>query len=309
MVIALAAVLILVLTACGSSGESFSSGAKDDSKLKVTTTIGMITDVAKEVGGEHVQVTGLMGEGVDPHLFKATQGDVRKLDEADIIFYNGLHLEAKLGDILEQMNEDKPTIAVAEAIEASKLLAGDEEAGEQYDPHVWFDVSHWMTVTETIRDELMKIDPDHSEDYEKNAEAYLTELQELHTYAKVQIASIPEESRVLVTAHDAFHYFGKAYDIEVRGLQGISTASEAGVKDVTDLVDFLVERKIGAVFVESSVSSKSIDAVIEGAEAKGHQIQEGGELFSDAMGPEGTEEGTYIGMVRHNVDTIVGALK
>ncbi|MFD2670692.1 metal ABC transporter solute-binding protein, Zn/Mn family [Marinicrinis sediminis] len=300
-------VVAVFLAGCGAADNS--AKAEGEDKLKITATIGMIKDVVANIGGEHVEVTGLMGEGVDPHLFKATQGDVKKLDQADLIFYNGLHLESKLTDILDNMSKDKTTVAVAEFVDESKLLDGDPSAGTQHDPHVWFDLEHWITVTEVIRDTLVEEDAEHADAYKENAEAYLAKLQELHTYTKEQIATIPKERRVLVTAHDAFGYFGQAYDIEVTGLQGISTASEAGVKDVTDLVDYLVENEIKAVFVESSISDKSINAVIEGAKAKGHDIQMGGELFSDAMGSEGTEEGTYLGMVRHNVDTIVSALK
>lgn len=291
------------LTACG--GEKEASG---EGKIKVTTTIGMIADVVKQVGGEHVQVTGLMKSGVDPHLYKASQGDVKKLDQAQIIFYNGLHLEGKMIEIFEQMTKQKPTVAVTSAIPESKLLASDD-GQTAHDPHVWFDVQHWISATGVIRDELSKLDGAHADDYRRNAEAYMKQLEELDRYAKEQIASIPEEQRVLVTAHDAFGYFGKAYGIKVMGLQGISTASEYGSKDVSDLRDFLVKNGIKAVFVESSVPKKSIEAVIQGAKKMGHEVKIGGELFSDAMGKEGTTEGTYIGMVRHNVDTIVKALK
>lgn len=296
--------IVLLLAGCGNAGTG-----SDDGKLKVTTTIGMITDVVKQVGGEHVEVTGLMGEGVDPHTFKASQGDVRRLDQASIIFYNGLFLEAQMAEVLEAMDGKKRTVAVAEALDTSTLLEGDVSIGETYDPHVWFDVANWIEVTKVIRDELQSIDPDHADDYAHNAETYIAQLTELHDYAKEQLATIPEERRVLVTAHDAFGYFGRAYDIEVRGVQGISTASEAGLKDVADLRKFMIERGIKAIFAESSVNDKNIKAIIEGAKAEGFEIKEGGVLYADAMGEEGTPEGTYIGMVRHNVDTIVSALK
>lgn len=212
-------------------------------------------------------------------------------------------------EIFEKMAKEKPTVAVSKNIKESELRAGDPQSGTQHDPHIWFNVRHWMTATETVRDELIKIDSSHADEYKKNAENYLQKLKELDEYVKEQISSIPEQQRVLVTAHDAFGYFGDAYSIKVMGLQGISTASEAGTKDVTELRDYLVENKIKAVFIESSVPRKAIDAVIQGAKDKGHTITIGGELFSDAMGEEGTPEGTYIGMVRHNVDTIVKALK
>lgn len=297
--------LAVSLAACGAPKEKENATA---GKLKITTTIGMIADIVKQVGGEHVEVTGLMKAGVDPHLYKASQGDLKKLDQADIIFYNGLHLEGKMTDVFEKMEKTKPTVAVTKNIPESKLR-GMEDGTGAHDPHVWFDVKHWISATETVRDELSKHDAANAADYKKNAEAYIKQLEELHQFAKEQIASIPEKQRVLVTAHDAFGYFGDAYGIKVMGLQGISTASEYGSKDVSDLRDFLVANKIKAVFVESSVPKKSIEAVIEGAKKQGHEIQIGGELFSDAMGEEGTPEGNYIGMVKHNINTIVQALK
>ncbi|WP_248928211.1 metal ABC transporter solute-binding protein, Zn/Mn family [Paenibacillus hamazuiensis] len=301
-------VAAISLSACGAK-QAATSQAPSGGTVKATTTIGMITDIVKQVGGEHVTVTGIMKAGVDPHLYKASQGDIGKLEQADIIFYNGLHLEGKMAEIFEKMAKNKPTVAVSKNIPVSKLRAGDPEQGTEHDPHIWFDVQHWMTATETVRDELIKVDPAHADAYRKNTEDYLKQLMELDAYARQQIASIPEGQRVLVTAHDAFGYFGDAYAIKVTGLQGMSTASEAGTKDVTELRDFLVANKIKAVFIESSVPRKAIDAVIQGAKEKGHTITIGGELFSDAMGEEGTPEGTYVGMVRHNVDTIVKALK
>ncbi|MDD9267974.1 metal ABC transporter solute-binding protein, Zn/Mn family [Paenibacillus sp. GCM10023248] len=298
--------IMLTVTACGNTGTQ--PAAKTEKEIQVTTTIGMITDIVEHVGKEHVKVTGLMNAGVDPHLYKASQGDIKKLDEAQIIFYNGLHLEGKMVEILEKMGKQKPTVAVSDNIDRKALRSGAEMATE-YDPHIWFNVKHWMKATEQVRDSLSEHDPAHKDDYSKNAAAYLKELEELDRYATEQIALIPEATRVLVTAHDAFGYFGDAYHIQVKGLQGISTASEYGSKDVSQLRDFLVEKKIKAVFVESSVPKKSIEAVIQGAKEKGHEIQIGGELFSDAMGQAGTPEGTYVGMVRHNVDTIVKALK
>ncbi|MFD2613741.1 metal ABC transporter solute-binding protein, Zn/Mn family [Paenibacillus gansuensis] len=296
--------VLAVTAACGTEETGQSEG-----KLRVTTTIGMISDIVREVGGDHVEVTGLMGEGVDPHLYKASQGDIKKLDQADIIFYNGLHLEGKMIEIFEKMSKGKPTVAVSDNIDPSQLRSGQDSGGTEHDPHIWFNVANWIKAAEKVRDELSKLDPAHKQDYEASAAAYLKELEELDAYAKTEIAKIPEQQRVLVTAHDAFGYFGDAYGIRVMGLQGISTASEYGSKDVAKLRDFLVENKVKAVFIESSVPRKAIDAVIEGAKEKGHTIVIGGELFSDAMGKEGTAEGTYIGMVRHNVDTIVNALK
>ncbi|MHA7965713.1 metal ABC transporter solute-binding protein, Zn/Mn family [Paenibacillus sp. CAU 1782] len=297
------------LAACSGNGGSGEQNG-EPGKLKVTATTGMIADAVANVGGEHVSVTGLMGPGIDPHLYKASQGDVRKLDGADIIFYNGLHLEGKMGEIFERLEQRKPVVAVSSNIDEA-LLHGDPAAkGEAvHDPHIWFNVKLWMSAVETIRDELSEKDPQNASSYEQNAASYLSKLEELDQYAREQIAQIPEKSRILVTAHDAFGYFGEAYGLQVTGLQGMNTMSEYGSKDVSELRDFLVANEIKAVFIESSVSSKSIQSVIEGARTLGHEVSIGGELFSDAMGDEGTVEGTYLGMVRHNVDTIVEALK
>lgn len=297
-------VLIIVLTACSST-----SGADGTGKVQVTATTGMIADVAREVGGTYVEVTGLMGPGVDPHLYKASQGDIRKLEQAKVIFYNGLHLEGKMTDILEKMSKSKLVTAVAEKIPVEELHSGQETGGTEYDPHVWFNVKHWMRATEAVRDTLVEADPEHAEQYKTQAQTYLKKLEALDAEVREKIGQIPESSRVLVTAHDAFGYFGQAYGIKVMGLQGISTAAEYGAKDVSELRDFLVENQIKAVFIESSVPAKAMEAIIAGAAEKGHTVTIGGELFSDAMGAEGTEEGTYIGMVRHNVETIAAALK
>lgn len=295
--------LVVVLTACSNGTEAGGEG-----KMKVTATTGMIADIAREVGGSYVEVTGLMGPGVDPHLYKASQGDIRKLEEADVILYNGLHLEGKMSEILKKMSAGKKVAAVAESIPPKELRSG-EEMDTEYDPHVWFNVKHWMVVVEAVRDTLTEADPDHAEQYKEQTAAYLAELEKLDNEVREKIAEIPEQSRVLVTAHDAFGYFGQAYGMKVMGLQGISTAAEYGAKDVSELRDYLVENNIKAVFVESSVPAKAMEAIIAGAAEKGHTVNIGGELFSDAMGAEGTEEGTYIGMIRHNADTISEALK
>ncbi|KOY14031.1 manganese transporter [Paenibacillus xylanivorans] len=300
-----AVVLVFVLTACSSAAETGDS----EGKVKVTATTGMIADVAREVGGAYVDVTGLMGPGVDPHLYKASQGDIRKLEQAKVVFYNGLHLEGKMTDILEKMSKSKTVTAVTEKIPVDELRSGKDTGGTEYDPHVWFDVSHWMHAAEAMRDTLVEADPEHAEEYKTQAEQYLTKLEALDTEVREKIQEIPEASRVLVTAHDAFGYFGQAYGMKVMGLQGISTAAEYGARDVSELRDYLVDNNIKAVFVESSVPAKAMEAIIAGAAEKGHTVSIGGELFSDAMGAEGTEEGTYIGMIRHNTQTIVEALK
>ena len=298
--------LIAILVGSGCDPKEQPDAATDD-KLRVVTTIGMITDIVKNVGGTRVAVTGMMGPGVDPHLYKPTPKDVQRLGSAHIIFYNGLHLESKMADILAKMSGDTLTVAVTDAVDRSLLLTPPEYEG-LYDPHLWFDVKLWMQAVEKVRDALSEYDADNTVLYRSNAEGYLMELTELDAYVKSQVARVPSQQRVLVTAHDAFNYFGKAYGFEVRGLQGISTATEAGIADVQELATFIAERRIPAIFVESSVSSRSLEAVKAAVKSKGFDVEIGGELFSDAMGSEGTPEGTYIGMVRHNIDTIVKAL-
>lgn len=304
MVFSFIVVIAFLVAGCGSSGER----VVGDGGMRIACTTGMIADAVRHIAGDRAEVTALMGPGVDPHLYKATQGDLRRLSDADIIFYNGLHLEGKMGEVLEKLGRLKPVIAVGEAIPKPELINTTAFAGA-YDPHIWFDVSLWSKVVAYIGEVMQEQDPGHAEHYRENALHYQEELLQLHETVKEQIATIPAQQRVMITAHDAFAYFGRAYDIEVRGLQGISTVSEYGLKDVAELVDFIVEREIRAVFVESSVPRKSLEAVVEGCAGRGHQVLIGGTLFSDAMGAEGTPEGTYPGMVEHNVRTIVGALK
>ncbi|MCS6826809.1 MAG: zinc ABC transporter substrate-binding protein [Caldilinea sp.] len=296
-------ILALSLSACAATPTAASNG-----KLTIVTTTGMIADIVRNVGGERVQVTALMGPGVDPHLYKASEGDVRRLQSAKLIFYNGLHLEAQLGEVLKKMNDfGVTTVAVAEGIDPGRLLAHPTYP-DLYDPHIWFDVTLWMQAVERVKEALIAADPDHADEYEANTAAYLKELETLHQYVLSQAAKVPTEKRVLITAHDAFHYFGRAYGFEVRGLQGISTEAQPGAADVQNLAAFIVERRIPAIFVETSVPQRNIEAVQAAVQARGFDVRLGGALFSDAMGEEGTPEGTYIGMVKHNIDTIVRAL-
>ena len=274
---------------------------------QVTTTVGMIADIVSEVAGRHAVVKGIIAEGVDPHLYAATINDVKELRAADIIFYNGLNLEGKMGEVLTKLGGRKPVHAVAEGVvEASGYALLDAE--DHYDPHVWMDVQGWMSAVEVVRNRLGEFDPLHESDYSENAEEYLDTLKRLDAYAREVLGSIPENQRVLVTAHDAFGYMARAYGLEVRGIQGLSTEAKPGLRDIESLVEFLVERRIPAVFVESSVSRKSVEALTEGAHDKGHKVVVGGELFSDAMGRRGTSAGTYIGMIDHNVSIIARGL-
>ncbi len=295
--------LSIMLWACtGKKHESISK------KWKVVTTTGMIKDAVLNIAKDSVDVIALMGPGVDPHLYKATQGDLELLSEATIVFYSGLHLEGKMAEILERLKRTKNVIAVTDEIDRSYLIH-PPHTQNVYDPHVWFDVSLWIQAVKKVGKSLMELDTLHRAFYEENMNWYIKQLDSLHLTVKERLQQIPVERRILITAHDAFGYFGKAYGIEVKGLQGISTMSDFGLRDVTDLIDLIVKRKVKAVFFETSVSEKSIRAVVEGCIQKGHQVVIGGSLYSDAMGTEGTPDGTYIGMVHRNVETIVNALK
>lgn len=276
-------------------------------KLKIVTTVGMLTDIVREVVGDRGEVIGLLSEGVDPHLYKPTREDVKHLTDADVIFYGGLMLEGRMEESLKRLKSGKPVVGVAESLDPMVLRKPPEFDGH-FDPHVWMDVKLWSQCVDSVAKTMQKFDPDHAAEFTSRAETYQQKLGKLDDYVRTSIESIPEKQRVLVTAHDAFGYFARAYGLEVKSVQGISTESEAGVADVNALVDVLVERKIGAIFVESSVSDKSLKAVIEGAAKRGWTVKIGGELFSDAMGSSGTYEGTYIGMIDHNATTITRAL-
>jgi manganese/zinc/iron transport system substrate-binding protein len=280
----------------------------EDKKMLIVTTTGMIKDAVENIIGNNANVIALMGPGVDPHLFKATHGDLEKLTDADVIFYNGLHLEGKMGEVLEKLSTQKPVVAVSSGIPEHQLRAVPGFQGT-HDPHIWFDVKLWQGAVRAVAGFMQEHDNANADLYSANSLKYLARLDSLHEEVKVSILRIPEPQRVLITAHDAFGYFGDAYNIEVRGLQGISTVSEFGLKDVTYLVNFIISRKIKAIFVETSVSEKSINAVVQGCHQKGWDVKIGGSLYSDAMGQEGTPEGNYIGMVSANVRTIVEALK
>ncbi len=278
----------------------------DKKTMNVVCTTSIIANVVKHVGGDRVCVHGLMGPGIDPHLYRARESDVHKLASADIIFYNGLHLEGKMADMLKKMQLWVCTVAVGDAVEKDVLIASEFDG--MYDPHVWHDVSLWMKVVEKIRDSLSERDSEHTHEYEERAQNYLQELAVVHAYVKEQASQIPKEQRILVTAHDAFSYFGRAYGFEVIGLQGISTDAEVGTKDIQNLVSYIVEHRVPALFLESSIPQRNIQAVQQAAQARGWHVAVGSELFSDALGDPDKLEGTYSGMIRHNIDTIVFAL-
>jgi manganese/zinc/iron transport system substrate-binding protein len=282
-------------------------GDLSDRKIRVVATIGMIAEMVKQVGGERVEVEGLMGPGVDPHLYKASEGDVIRMAAADVVVYNGLHLEGKMSEVFERMGNRLRTVAVTDGIDREKLLRPPEFKGA-YDPHVWFDVTLWMDAVKTLERALAEMDPAHADVFRANGSRYMYGLVVLDRYVRREALIVSPRKRVLITAHDAFNYFGRAYGFRVHGLQGISTVAEAGAADIQALARLIVENEIPAVFVESSVPPRYVEALKEAVEAKGFRVEIGGSLFSDAMGDPGTPEGTYDGMVRHNIDTIVSAL-
>ncbi len=276
--------------------------------LDIVATTPMIADAVRVVGGDRVEVTALMGEGVDPHTYRQTRSDIAAMVGADAVFWHGLYLEAQLEEFLATLASRKPVIAVAAThVPAERLIAHPDYDG-RYDPHVWMVPRLWSLVVGGIAEELAVLDPDGADGYRARAAAYLAEIERLAVYAEGVLGSVPEENRVLVTAHDAFGYFGRAYGFEVMGIQGLSTESEAGLARIEELVDVLVERRIGAIFVESSVSDRNVLALVEGAASRGHPVAIGGQLYSDSMGAPGTFEGTYIGMIDHNATTIARAL-
>ncbi len=303
---ALVILSLLALTMLSGCASNDPWSAPPDGRVRVLATTGMIADVVKNVGGEHVDVIQLMGAGVDPHLYSAKESDVVALVRADIIFYNGIHLEARMAEVLERIADSRLTVAVGEAVPEDRLLHAP--GFPQGDPHIWMDVELWMLVAERIRDTLVEFDPGCAAAYQTNADAYLAQLRGLDQYIQEQIQRIPEEQRVLVTAHDAFQYYGHAYGIEVFAPQGITTQAEAGVEDIRRTIDLLADRQIPAIFVETSVPPDVVEAIIAGAEARGRDVRIGGSLYSDAMGDPRTPDGTYIGMIKHNTDTIVSAM-
>lgn len=298
--------ILLCLIALAVPILSFAATFQKSYPVKVAATVGMVADIVREVAGDKAAVKNIIGSGVDPHVYNPTRGDVAILLKSDIIFYAGLLLEGQMSDVLVKVSRKRPVYAVTELLKKDYLI--HDAQTNHHDPHVWMDVQGWMKAVDVVSDALTAFDPPNKDLYIKNAQQYQERLRQLDDYARRAIASIPDEQRVLVTAHDAFNYMSRAYGVEVLGIQGISTESEAGIKDINRIVDVLVTRRIPAVFVESSVSDKNVKALIEGAASRDHQVRIGGELFSDAMGPPGTYEGTYIGMIDHNITIITRAL-
>jgi manganese/zinc/iron transport system substrate-binding protein len=278
-------------------------------KFSIVTTTSMITDLVRNIGGDKVNVQGLMGAGIDPHLYKASEGDVSKLSNADMIVYNGLHLEGKLVEVFENMDRQNiNTIAIADALDKKDLIGSDLFASN-YDPHIWFNVEYWQQITVFVENKLSEALPEHKAYFKENTDKYLAALQQLKKDLDAEIATLPIDKRRLVTAHDAFNYFGKAFEFDVVGLQGLSTATEAGVQDVQKTASYIIDHKVKAVFIESSVPRRTIEALKAAVNSKNHDVVIGGTLYSDALGNPGTPEGTYIGMLKFNVNTIVASLK
>ena len=300
--------MTFLLGACNNESENNvkTSNEPHSDRIQIVTTISQIGEPIEVIGGDRVDVESLMGPGVDPHLYKATQGDINTLQNADIILYNGLHLEGNMGEVFANMSANKTIVSLGESLDKEKFLMDEEGA---IDPHIWFDVDLWKEALDVAVEELKQFSPEDADYFEENKQTYFSKLDELKKEAVEKISSIPEEQRVLVTAHDAFGYFGRMNDIEVIGLQGLSTEDEVGLSDIGSTVQLLIEKKVPAVFIESSINQSSIRAVIDGASKEGLEVTLGGELFSDAMGAKGTEEGTYLGMYHHNVNTIYKALK
>lgn len=282
---------------------------KSNNKLKVVTTTTMITDLVKNIGGDKIDVKGLMGSGVDPHLYKASEGDVSKLFNADVVIYNGLHLEGKLEEVFEKMKHQNKNVVVVSDVIDKKNLIGSENFASNYDPHIWFDTNKWSKVATYVATKLAELDSENEETYKANVTTYLAKIKTLNTKIDAKINELPVEKRILVTAHDAFNYFGRQHKFSVVGLQGLSTTAEAGVKDVQRLAKFIIDNNVKAIFVESSVPKRTIEALQQAVKAKGNEVTIGGTLYSDALGDMGTEEGTYLGMYKANVNTIVNALK
>ena len=296
---------LILLQACQSTSPQ---SEEENAPLSIVCTTGMLTDAVKEIVGNTAEVKGLMGPGVDPHLYKASQGDLNLLSNADIIVYNGLHLEGKMGEIFNKLKNRKTILIAAEAIPEDQLILSDDFQGA-HDPHLWFDVDIWSQVVNHLGEQLGNVIAADSGLIKTNTQTYIQQLKELNQWVDAELQQLDSNERILITAHDAFGYFGRAYGIEVKGLQGISTLSEYGLKDVTELVNYITEKKINSVFIESSVSDRSLKAVIEGCKSKGHQVKIGGSLFSDALGDPNSPEGKYIGMVQYNIKTIVEGLK
>ncbi len=299
--------LVLAITGCGEPTAVDRPGRQGDEPVKIVATVGMVGDIAKAVAGDEANVTVIMGEGTDPHLYKPVRDDVTHMNAADVVFYNGLLLEGKMSDVLVKMSRGRPVVAVTETVDETLLLSPDKFAGH-YDPHVWMEPTVWAACVDVVAETLAEYDAAKADAYRERAAAYKQDVLALDDYGKDVLSTLPDGSRVMITSHDAFNYFGRAFGLDVMGIQGLSTESEAGLQRMNELVDLIVDKKVKAVFIESSVPAKSMEALVNGAKDRGHDVVIGGTLYSDAMGSAGTYEGTYIGMIDHNITTVARAL-
>ncbi len=299
--------IIACITIFSFGCNSTSSDSPGNETPLVVATTSIVADIAKNICSDFAEVKSLMGPGVDPHLYKASHGDIELLTNADVVIYNGLHLEGKMSEILEKLKSSKTVIAVSDGVDHTSIRTINEEA-DVHDPHIWFDVSIWSEGVKHVSESVQTKYPEYKDQIEKNTNTYLRAIDSVNQECTKLVASLAVEKRILITSHDAFEYFGRSYNFKVRGLQGISTLSESGLKDVTDMVNFIIDNKIKAVFVENSVPQKALRSVINGCKAKGHEVTVGGELFSDALGADRTPEGTYLGMLYFNVETVINGL-
>jgi manganese/zinc/iron transport system substrate-binding protein len=275
----------------------------ENGQLKIVCTTGIIEDALVNMYGDVANVQAIMGPGVDPHLYKPSQSDVSLLTHADIIVHNGLHLEGKMSEVLHKLGRTKKVYAMSDGLSKDKLRLLDAKSGV-YDPHIWFDTELWRNAVQQVGEAISKDFPQFQSAQPKISK-YVHALDSIDKLIRNKVSQIDSTKRILIASHDAFNYFGSAYGVHVRGLQGVSTVAEYGLRDVTDLVNFIIDNNIKTVFIETSVSSRSIDAVIKGCEAKGFKVEIGGKLFSDALGDKGTSEGTYMGMVVYNVNLMI----
>jgi manganese/zinc/iron transport system substrate-binding protein len=316
----LAASLLAAVAGCGGEHSAAGEATANPAAIKpfdgqypiqIVCTTGQVADMLRNIGGEHVAVTALMGPGVDPHLYRESPSDIEKLSQADAIFYNGVHLEGRMADLFEKLAERRPTFAVTHALVAAKdpRLRTPPEFEGYYDPHVWHYPTLWADCVKYVTSVMRELDPAHRDEYTRNGAAYEAELAELDAYCRQRLVEIPQSQRVLVTAHDAFGYFCLTYGLESMPLGGVTTEEEVSIGRMDEVVEFLVDRKIKAIFVESAVAPRIVEALVEPCRKKGHVVHIGGELYADCLGPAGTPDASYVGMIKANVNTIVKALK
>lgn len=296
------------LTLVGCRLEEEESVKEKKGPLHIVCTTGIIEDCLTHIAGDSAEVSSIMGPGTDPHIYKPTPGDIEMMDEADVIVSNGLHLEGKMADMLEKYSQEKPVLVLADGLEDEDIIKSADFQDAQ-DPHIWFDTDTWMKGMKYLAVELGKLDSNAANYYMDNWSDYNDEIQDLNAWVNAELGQINGESKILVTSHDAFSYFGRKYEMEVKGIQGISTLSEVGLKEVSDMVDFMIDHKIRSLFTETSTSDKTAQSIVDGCKAKNFKVDINGPLYADALGEPDSDAGTYIGMIKANVTAIVEGLK